>query len=188
MNTVLLYGSEKNARTGIALFAAIRAVGCSALHVTPKSISMIPPGNRAPDFLILEFTEIPELIVGNGLVLFEQESGLSLFQKQPEIPVGFTAVVDPDNADAIEMLQRNSMQTVTCGMSQKDTVTFSSLDSDRAVVSLQRELRSLSGTTIEPREFPVGFSKQPGEYQLLASAAVLLLSDIPIPDDGFMLS
>lgn len=112
--------------------------------------------------------------MGNGIVVFKQ--GLSYFQKGYNIPKNFFAVVDPENEEAVAMLRKNCMQTITCGLSQKDSVTFSSINQDGAVVSLQRGLVRLDGKLTEPEEVPVKFNSSHSQYAVLAAVAVLLLS------------
>ncbi|MDR3552730.1 MAG: hypothetical protein P4L75_06355 [Clostridia bacterium] len=173
MNTVLLYGAEKDMQITNTLLAAVRATGGSALHITSRTVSMIPPQAKAPDYLILDGFHFENLHVGKGIVVFRQ--GISVMRQAINIPNEFCAIVDPANAEAVNALRKSCMQTITCGMSRRDTVTFSSLGSGEAVISLQRALQSLDGSAVEPRELPVRFGAGHGEYALLACVAALLL-------------
>ena len=49
----------------------------------------------------------------------------------------------------------NKTQYITCGMSAKDTISFSSVDIDEVAVSLMRELKKVNGETAEPFEVSV---------------------------------
>jgi hypothetical protein len=95
--------------------------------------------------------------------------------------------VEPENDKAIEILKKNALQTVTCGLSQRDTLTFSSHVAERAVISLQREIKTLGGKAVLPHEIPVSLLSTYGDYQLLAATAVLMLSDVAIPEEGISL-
>ena len=174
MNTVILYGSEKDTQVTNTLLGAITAIGKSALHVTYKAIAMVPPKAQSPDFLIIDQSDVPYVQTGRGVVVFRQ--GLSFFQNGFNIPENYFAVVDPENEEAVKMLRKSCMQTVTCGLSQKDTVTFSSIEQDSAVVSLQRGILRLDGKSIEPVEVPVRFGGSHAQYAVLSAVAVLLLS------------
>lgn len=176
-----MYGSESGPETVNMLFSAIRAVHLSAVHISEDTVSLIPEKAKDPDFLILDNPNISNVYIPGGIVLFREHT----FPRQHiDIPSAYFAIVDSENREAAKMLHNDKIETVTCGLSQKDTVTFSSLDSDRAVISLQRGLKALDGTEIGPVEVPVTFNPSHSEYSLLASIAVLLLSCVKIPESG----
>ena len=85
-------------------------------------------------------------------------------------------IVSSEEEEQLRQLARLRVQTVTCGLSCKDTVTFSSKSEESAVISLMRAVRGLSGEAMEPMDLPVAFPRQTGDYPLLACAAVLLLA------------
>lgn len=184
MDTVLLCGPEKESEITDVLLSAIRSVKASALLVTAKSLSLLPPDAGKADFLILDDTGLRNLRIDKGIAVFKKGITASF---NIEIPKNFVAVADPTDSDAIPALRRNEVRTVTCGLSMKDTLTFSSMDSERAVVSLQREIKTTGNGTVYPREFPVAFTAAHSEYSILAATAVLLLSGIEIPDKGLNL-
>ena len=68
-------------------------------------------------------------------------------------------------------------QAVSYGPSPRDTITFSSLGSRRLVLSLQREIVTLTGTRLERQEFPV--PDRGGVCLTLAWAGTLLLAGVP---------
>ena len=63
---------------------------------------------------------------------------------------------------------------VSCGFSDRDTLTISGLRDGRAALSLQRELVNLRGVVVEPGEFVVRTT--PWDAQLLLTAAAALLA------------
>jgi hypothetical protein len=174
MNTVVLYGNEKDNQITNTLLGTIRALGLSALHITNKSIAMIPPSSKQPDYLILDNSGMEYIQLAKGIVIFKQ--GISFYQNGLNLPKEFFAIVDPENNDAVLMLKKSCMQTITCGMSQKDTFNFSSIGQEKAVVSLQRAIQNLNGDIIEPCELTILTSSEHSEFALLASVAVLVLS------------
>lgn len=185
MNTILMCGTENGTETINMLFAAIRSAHCSVFHICEESVSIIPPKAKAPEFIVIDNQRIKNVHTQGGIALFKKH----VPQRQHiEIPPAFFAVIDSDNSEAADMLRGDGIQTVTCGLSQKDTVTFSSLENDRAVVSLQRGLKALDGSDIEPVELPCSFLPSHSEYPLLAAVAVLLLSNVAIPDEGLLLN
>jgi len=185
MKTIFMCGNENGTETVNMLFSAIRSSHCSAFHICEEAVSIIPPKAKTPDFIVIDNQNIKNVHTQGGIALFKKH----VPQRQHiEIPPAFFAVVNSDNSEAADMLRGDGVQTVTCGLSQKDTVTFSSLENDRAVVSLQRGLKSLDGSDIEPVEVPVSFSPAHGEYPILAAVAVLLLSGVSIPEHGLILN
>ena len=67
-------------------------------------------------------------------------------------------------------------KVITCGLGMRDTLTFSSLTREGAVVSLGRSLRDFSGAWIEPEEFPLALGGPREPFFLLAAVAILLVS------------
>lgn len=184
MNTVFMCGTEDGFETINMLFSAIRAVHSCALHVSAESLSLIPEKAKNPDFLIIDNPAITNVHIPVGIIVFRKSA---IFKQHFEIPSAYFAVTDSDNKDAVKVLRNDRIQTVTCGLSQKDTLTFSSLESDRAVISLQRGLKALDGSEIGPVDVPITFSPSHNEYPLLAAIAVLLLTGITLPDGGINL-
>lgn len=71
---------------------------------------------------------------------------------------------------------------VCCGLSAADALTLSSIRGDRAMLSLQQELRRLDGHVLEVQEIPVtlrGLLEREPEAVLAAAAAGLLLGADP---------
>ncbi|CDZ23677.1 hypothetical protein CCDG5_0546 [[Clostridium] cellulosi] len=181
MNIVLMCGHETGDETINTLFSAIRFVHSCAIHIGEETFSIIPPKAKNPDFVIIDNKKIKNIHTKSGIALFRKE-----IEPKHEIviPPSFFAIIDSDNTKAADLLSSQGNQTITCGLSQKDTITFSSLENDRAVVSLQRGLVALDGSEILPVEIPVTFNTTHSEYAILASTAVLLLSGAAIPESG----
>ena len=66
-------------------------------------------------------------------------------------------------------------QVISVGRGSKNTVTVSSLQGERAMVSLQRTIVSLDGEQVEPCEVALALKGEAALFETLASAAVLLL-------------
>lgn len=85
------------------------------------------------------------------------------------------AVVNSQNAQGLSFAAQHHLKTLTCGLSNKDTLTLSSLREDSAVICLQREIKTLGGGHMEPAEIPVRLRSPIERGDLLSLAAVLLL-------------
>ncbi len=122
------------------------------------------------------------LLASPELSCAQLEGGLFLARNGARLPKGLrlpgdaVVIVSSDEEEQLRQLARMGAQTVTCGLSCKDTVTFSSKSEDKAVVSLMREVVGLSGEMLEPMDIPITFSPESGDYPLLACTAALLLA------------
>lgn len=85
-------------------------------------------------------------------------------------------MLDSQNRCAVAFAARSGLRVLDCGLSSRDTLTFSSLSGDDAVICLQRPVEDRQGRTVEPFELPLRLSRQHPAYPLLCCAAVLILS------------
>ncbi len=85
-------------------------------------------------------------------------------------------IVSSENERHIKQLQSSGAAVITCGMSQKDTVTLSSSEGESYIVSLQRGFK-IGGKTIEPQEVSLCANEKSSYSILAAGAAVILIKD-----------
>ncbi len=97
-----------------------------------------------------------------------------------KIPENADIIVSSDNKDALKKLSSEKMNVITCG-GAKDTIGYSSNSDDEIVVSVQREILSLSGKKYEPFEIPI--IKLSGETEYSAMAYVGIMTKIKNPLD-----
>lgn len=117
--------------------------------------------------------EIPQFICNSGILIFT--SSFKLKSSLMNIPHGTTCILDSSNAEAIKALSGKNLQIITCGMSNKDTISVASLDFPRVAVSLQRSIICLDGKTIEPKENIIIINKEYDVFFILASYAISLI-------------
>ena len=87
-----------------------------------------------------------------------------------KIPIGFAAtVVCPDKISVTGVLRCENI--ITCGMSARSTLSFSSVGEDTAVLSVSRKVGNLS-----PCETVVTINKKMSLYENLVINAVRLLN------------
>ena len=67
---------------------------------------------------------------------------------------------------------------VTCSPSARGTLSIASLDYERAAVSLQRDLRILDGSVVEPMEIIVGLWRRAGFFCFPAWKEAIIFSHI----------
>lgn len=181
MNPIILYGSEKDESIANMLLAALRSLRAGVLRLTAQSAALLPPGTPSVSYLLLDDGQMRSVQMEHCILLFKANcSGLGGIT----LPRAHAAVLEPENEKAAALLQAQHVPIVTCGLSQKNTVTFSSRTPSTAVVSLQREIHDTSGAPVEPRELPVALSSPREDYPLLASVAALWLAGAALPENG----
>ena len=77
-------------------------------------------------------------------------------------------------------------KSVRCGLSAGDELTLSSIGRDNALLSLQKDITTLSGTLLEPQEIPVELARPAEPEAVLAAAGAMLL--LGADPDGLKLS
>lgn len=183
MITVSLFGSADTPKTAATMMSVFSAANCGVACIKEKEIIINSPKDGNADFLIIE-KKRANFTATSGIALF---TGKTLNNKRIIIPPEFVAVIDCENTDAAEMLAKNGVCTISCGLSSKNTVTFSSHENDRAVVSLQRVIKTMGGKEYEPSDLPICFSDTYCDYDILASAAVLFLAGVEFTENGLAL-
>lgn len=93
------------------------------------------------------------------------------------VPKGSICICKGNDKNAISALLNKDITVVTCGMNKNNTVTFSSLNTSY-LISLQREITSVNGKTVEPFEFPSIFKGEDTASLLILNALVLVLDKL----------
>lgn len=133
-------------------------------------------GSAEPAFLIYECESPPGISIPKGILVFKDSFSSGLPSR---VPGGFLAVFSEGNTAAARALEGTGISAVTCGTAARDTVSAASLGFPQSVVSLQRSIRTLSGTVLEPHDIPVTLREPYPPEPLLAASAVLLIAGIP---------
>ncbi len=100
------------------------------------------------------------------------------------LPSSKIAVTLSCGGDIMRRLRDTGCTVVTCGTASDDTLSVSSIGEGKAAVSLQRRLMTLGGRQIEPCEIPIKAAHIRDSRIIPATAALLLLADIP-PEKGY---
>ena len=146
--------------TGDGLNQVYLMKGGSETEMRRALARILPAGSR-----LVEFSD-PRDALGRLAILPERIR----LSENAEFSPGITVIVSSEEHGQLEQLAHLPAGVITCGLSSKDTVTFSSRLEDRAVVSLLRSLEGARGT-IEPMDLPVCCPSGCGAYPLLAAAA-----------------
>ena len=91
------------------------------------------------------------------------------------IKIGNTLIINGDISYK-ENINLIDMYTITYGLSNRSTVTASSIDQNSFTYCLQRKIYTIYGEEILPQEFNVFFRKEPDDiYPYLEFITLLLL-------------
>ena len=127
-----------------------------------------------PELLILEAERLSHIIAPQSIVLCKEPFSAP---QSADLPPDAVGLLSSSNLAAAECLHRCGVRTITLGMSSKDTLTFSSITPESAVLCLQRAICDLAGNTLEPVEIPLTLSRQCEPFSILCAAAILMLSE-----------
>ena len=91
-----------------------------------------------------------------------------------DIPSGAAVVASSAEEKQLARLSGMAVRLIACGFGSKDTVTFSSRNRERAVISLLRPMERADGSVAEPMDWPLDSSGISDGYPLLAAAAAAI--------------
>lgn len=145
------------------LAAALESLLCGSFRVA-RTLTAPPP-----DFLLTKNMFQPQ---AQGHILLCTDST----QLPQACPPGTVGVLQAEHHAAARLLGRLGVPAVSCGMASTDTLTFSSLAGESAVVCLQRGIPSLGGAVVEPGEALLARTHPVSDYALMCAVAALLLT------------
>jgi hypothetical protein len=169
MTTVFLIGE----RDDIGLESLIKG-NLNTYSVTFVKGSTVSRFGKGYNLLVLDtphldFTELNECIVV-----------MKDFGEVPtaQLPEKSIVIANSDNTEQLERLESMGQQVISCGKSNRDTFSYTSLTYDGIVISLNREITAFSGKKIQPLEIPVKFNTAPDNvYDTIAYTALRLVLD-----------
>ena len=86
------------------------------------------------------------------------------------IQTGILIMIDGELLDNIE-----ANIAISCGLSDRNTITLSSAEIDKEMASLQREIISVNGIVHEPKEIDLSFINGTAEEKMMIAALKLVL-------------
>ena len=94
------------------------------------------------------------------------------------VPKNIPLLVSSENEQQLRHLAEHNLCGYSCGLSGKDTFTFSSRSETSACVALMREVKDVFGKTVEPMELPIELPAPANDFALLAYGAARILSGL----------
>lgn len=162
----ILLSKKHNGKTEQFLLHTLR----NHFSVTALSGNRITHGGQGQEALFLTLPTLKGCCMKNAVLILEPGMPVS------GMPEGITVIVSSEETQQLKALSTSPVQTITCGLSSKDTVTFSSNSEDTAVISLLREIERVDNLPQEPMDVPVTFPQGTDGFSLLAATAALILT------------
>lgn len=144
--------------------------GYGANYISDKAVT----GNGGSFTIVSEYKKT-DICLKNGIVVFTEETDRFRGQK---FPIGTVGICEDRNKKALQLFHDSLIPVISCGMSAKNTVTLSSLNSNSLLASLQRTVTDCRGNSLYPEEFKIKLTDSYTPFAVMASAAVLLLNGI----------
>lgn len=141
-----------------------------AKHISDKYI-----GDGNNNFTIISVYKNSELSIQKGIIVFIDD-GLRFLKQR--IPLGMIGICEENNQTALEVLKLNKIETICCGIGSKNSITISSISSDKLFAFLQRTLQNNNGKIVEQGEFKITLTKKYHPFSVMACTAILLLKGI----------
>ncbi len=165
VNKMVLLFSDRKSKLEKEITEILTAFGAD--FITDKSVSAI-----GGFFTVVVCYKKSEINIKKGIALMIDDT--EKFKNQV-LPKGIVGVCEDNNSSAIDIFKANRLPAMTCGLSHKNTVTFSSMGKKHFVLTLQREITDINGNTILPCDIKVDFEKEYSPSAVLLSLSVLCL-------------
>lgn len=174
MIPICIFGNDDDDILGNMIKTALSPYG-EAVYC--KGENQVSAGKqRNCDFYITEWTKLPVSFESAGIAVFKKSF---LSKHQLQLPAGWIVVMGSHDEKLKEYFCKTGQMVITCGTNATDTFSIASLNENQTAVSLQRTLKTLNGSILEPCEITMHLTQPYNPHKVLPVAAVLLLADIP---------
>lgn len=126
----------------------------------------------------VKITSQKQITTTDSLLLVLNSKSFTL----PKFIGNIKVICESANIKALNFLKNSEMSVIIVGTSKTDTVTFSSISTTKALISVQRSIKNINGKIIEPCEISVNFKRKYSNSAVICAAALLLVLGIEIKD------
>ncbi len=126
-------------------------------------------------FTVISEYKNAEIDIKNGIAIIIDESDRFSDLK---LGNGIIGICESTNKSALCIFEKSKTPIISCGNNPKNTITFSSINNDSILLSLQRTITGINSDKTEPCEISIKLSQKYHPFSVMASAAVLLLFGI----------
>lgn len=168
MENVILCGcsaAERRIVNSLASYAAVQYFG-------ENSIRRCGEGEK--EIVVCSVPQLPRTENLPGVLVL----GSELKKRRFPLRSLLFPVFDSGSKTAADLLSLNQGAAISCGTSPRDTLSLASISEQKAVISLQRSLYTLSGDLVEPRDITVRLCRDCSVFEIMAFCAVILLCGV----------
>ncbi len=168
---MILLFSERRSKTEEEITKILTRSGVS--HISDRHI--LRGDEKVTAISLFRKTDIS---LKSGVAVFCDDADRFIGQN---IPDGITGICEDTNTVALKVFQENNVKVISCGMGPKNTVTFSSINENALLVTLQRSITDCNGEELLPCELKIKLKQKYNPFSVMAATTVLLLYGI-IPE------
>lgn len=148
---IIVYGDAKNKLISKKIASVLSDCGC----VEYMSETSIKTNGSSFDYLICDTETLNRTDFEN--TVFILKNGFKSFT-EPYLTKNSTIIFDGSHMRAAKYAKKFRCHTLDCGTSHQSTVSIAGINSERAAVSIQRNILTVNGAKIEPMDITVNLS------------------------------
>lgn len=169
MIKVVLFGERKDQKLAEALVKRLSKF----FHVFYTDFLSCGEVGEGREIVVVQTKSMKHIGCENVIVVFLPHASV------PDIIINGQVIclVCSDNKEQIWRLAEQSIPAITCGFSNKDTITVSSSTERAITLALQRQITTLGGAVVEPMELTLSAEDIQQQNEWMLTAALLLFSD-----------
>lgn len=127
------------------------------------------------DINIIEMSSLNNINIKNAILILKNNAKINSIKF---VDNSVNIIINADNTKNLLKLTKTINNIYTCGFSSKDYATFSSRESNNAVISLQRSIRLENDRVLDPMEIPCVLQHDINDYSILASVLAMIMLGI----------
>lgn len=135
--------------------------------------------NMGEKFNIVSFYKKAEISIDKGIAVFLEKN---IRFKDQLLPIGIVGVCEENDKTALEIFKKSHNAVITCGINNKNTITFSSISPNTLFATLQRSIYDINGNLLEPCELKIKLTENFSSFSVICSVIILLYHGI-IPEE-----
>lgn len=170
---IILLGDRSDSRIAQSIIKSLSG-GFKTVYCAADSLFISGQSTSGRTVRLYECGSVFASIPSDALIIAKKSADLKSVNFRELNPSA--VIISSENENHIKQLQSSGAAAITCGLSQKDTVTLSSSEGESYIVSLQRGFK-IGGRTVEPQEVSLCSNGKSCYSILAAGAAVILIKD-----------
>lgn len=168
---VVVLGKEKGQRVSDLLFKNLFK-RYSVTYFNKKGL-VCSSEKDSCDILLIQTDHIQKLKSKSCILVVFEEKSISELE---DVSSGMVVLIPSKNLNFKKNISSLDISVISCGMSEKDTLNFSSVGRNDSVVSLQRELQ-MGKSIIEPMEIKIKHPENMDSFVMQIFTSIIILME-----------